>query len=332
MPQRLGRRPKKYSQVERIERMMRTLASRSCTVNDLAQEFAITRRQAYRDLKRIEEAGHPLEHENDSWRLPLGYKGLPPITLSPYELMSLYLAKSHLAYLAGTPFAEDLDGLTRKMEAGLPDKTVNHLERIVQVFALHMRSIRLYGKQKDILAGIRKALLLQQRIVLYYQKPEAAKPIVYPVDPYALLLYQNGLYLSGYSHRAKARRMFAVERIRKVVPTDERFDIPLGFSSDEMNRHAFGVIEEKPQEVSIRFSKEVAYLIKERQWHPTQTLKELKNSDVVLTMQAGGLDEIATWVLSWGPQAKVLSPPALVNLSTAELTAAARQYRRSRYT
>lgn len=330
MPHRIGRRPKKYSQVERIERMMRTLASRSCTVSDLAHEFAIDRRQAYRDLERIEEAGHPLERENGSWRLPLGYKGLPPITLSPYELMSLYLAKSHLAYLDGTPFTDDLEDIIKKIEAGLPDKTINHLERIVQVFAPHMRPIRPYGKQKDILAGIRKALLLQQRIVLHYQKPEAAKSIAYPVDPHALLLYQNGLYLSGYSHRAKARRMFAVERIRKVVPTDERFDIQPGFSSEEMNRHAFGVIEETPQKIRIRFKKEVAYMFKERQWHPTQTLKKLKNGDVVLTMQAGGLDEIATWVLSWGPQAKVLSPPALVKLVTAELAAAARQYRPSR--
>ncbi len=310
--------------------MMRALASRSCTVNDLAQEFAIDRRQAYRDLERIEETGHPLEHEDGSWRLPLGYKGLPPITLSPYELMSLYLAKSHLTYLAGTPFAEDLDGLTRKMEAGLPDKTVNHLERIVQVFAPHMRSIRPYGKQKAILAGIRKALLLQQRIVLHYQKPEATKPIAYPVDPYALLLYQNGLYLSGYSHRTKNLRMFAVERIHKADATDDRFVIRPGFSTEMLGQRSFGVIDEAPQEVRIRFKKEVAYLLKERQWHPTQKIKSLKNGDVVLTMQAGGLGEIATWVLSWGPQAKVISPPALVKLVSSESSAAARQYQRRR--
>ena len=330
MTRHIGRRPKQYSQADRLMRMMRILSSRAVAVADLAQEFSITRRQAYRDLARIEEAGHPLEHENGSCRLPLGYKGLPPITLSPYELMSLYLAKSHLTYLAGTPFAEDLDGLTKKMEAGLPDKTVNHLERIVQVFAPHMRSVRAYGKQKAILADIRKALLLQQSIVLHYQKPEAAKPIAYPVDPYVLLLYQNGLYLSGYSHRAKSLRMFAVERIRKVDATDDRFVIRPGFSTKTLGQQSFGVIDEAPQEVRIRFKKEVAYLLKERRWHPTQTLKKLKNGDVILTMQAGGQDEISTWVLGWGPQAKILSPPTLVKLVTAELAAAARQYRLSR--
>lgn len=71
--------------------MMRTLASRAVTVNDLAGEFGITRRQVYRDLAQIQEQGHPLQQSGDSrertWQLPLGYKGLPQIAVSPYELM-----------------------------------------------------------------------------------------------------------------------------------------------------------------------------------------------------------------------------------------------------
>src|SRR5438105_10221525 len=115
----MGRQPKQYSQADRVARMMRALSSRACTVNDLAQEFGITKRQVYRDLKRIEEEGHPLTQSDGlgerTWQLPLGYKGLPPITLTPYELMSLYLAKSNLSFLAGTPFTDDLDGVIRKL-------------------------------------------------------------------------------------------------------------------------------------------------------------------------------------------------------------------------
>jgi hypothetical protein len=51
--------------------------------------------------------------------LPLGYKGLCPITLTSLELMSLYLARSNLSYLAGTPFMDDLDGVLAKIAAGL---------------------------------------------------------------------------------------------------------------------------------------------------------------------------------------------------------------------
>lgn len=311
-------------------RMMRILASRAVTATELAQEFGITRRQAYRDLQQIQECEHPLEQHDGLWQLPLGYKGLPQIPVSHYELMSLYLAKSHMAHLAGTPFADDLDGLIKKIETCLPQKTINHLERIVQTFFPLLQPVRGYAKQKAVLDAIRKALLLQLSIVLRYQKPDAAVPLTYKVDPYVLVLRQNGLYVVGYTHRPKALRMFAVERIRKADLTEERFSTKPDLLRKAVSQHRFGLIDEIPQEVRIRFKKESAYLFKERQWHPTQTIKKFKNGDVVLTMQAGGLDEIATWVLSWGPQAKVLSPPALVQLVTAELTTATRQYRRPR--
>ena len=129
-----GRRAKSYSQAERLARMMRALASRGMTIREMAEEFAIERRQVYRDLARIEEEGHPLVQSQDfgegTWQLTLNYKGLPPITLSPYELMSLYLAKSHLAFLKGTPFWEDLESVIAKVEAGLPVRTTNHLELV----------------------------------------------------------------------------------------------------------------------------------------------------------------------------------------------------------
>jgi predicted DNA-binding transcriptional regulator YafY len=312
-------------------RMMRTLASRSCTVNDLAQEFDITRRQVYRDIEHIQEEGHPLT-QNDgagerTWQLPLGYKGLPPITLTPYELMSLYLAKSNLSYLAGTPFVNDLDGVIGKITAALPQKTINHLERIGQAFLPLLRPLRRYDKQKAVLSVLQKALLLQRTVILRHQTPGHDKAVEHRVDPYALRLYQNGLYLIAYSHRAKAYRLFAVERIRGAAPTEETFTIRSDFSPERLNQ-SFGVMDEPAKTIRVRFSRDAAHLLKERQWHPTQTIKALKTGDVVMTMQAGGLDEITSWVLSWGEDAQVLEPPELIEKVTARLNAAQKQYAR----
>jgi len=229
-----GRKPKAYSQADRLARMMRTLSSRAVTINDLAEEFVVTRRQVYRDLAEIENEGHPLERSDGSgeqtWQLPLGYKGLPQIAISQYELLSLHLAKNHLAYLNGTPFVDDLDEVIAKVEAGLPAKTANHLERISQVFTPVQGPKRSYAKQKKILSDLRRALLLQRTVILHHQTPEYDEPTLHRVDPYALVLYQYGLYVVGYSHRARAPRMFAVERIHRVRLTEDSFDMPSDFS------------------------------------------------------------------------------------------------------
>jgi predicted DNA-binding transcriptional regulator YafY len=244
--------------------------------------------------------------------------------------MSLYFAKCHLDYLKGTSLVDDLDAVIQKVEAGLPDKVRNHIERIVTTFAPFQRPVRDYAAKKDVIESLRKALLRQLTIVLQgYQKPRE-KPKDYRVDPYTLVLHQNGLYLTGYSHSARKLRTFAVERIKGIEIMADMFDLPNGFSLEKRFEQSFGLIEEPPQEVKIWISPDWAYFVKERRWHPTQVVRPQKDGSVILTMRCGGLDELTAWVLSFGPDAKVLSPPKLVDKVSGLLALAAKSYKSSR--
>jgi len=326
---RKGRKPKPYSQAARINVMARRLTG-GATVGELADEFQITKRQVHRDLQHLEESGYPLEQENGRWKLPSGFKGLET-AVSPYELMSLYFAKSHLDYLNGTPLAADLEAVIQKVEAGLPDKVRNHIERIVTAFEPLQRPVRDYAAQKNVLDALRKALLRQLTVVLLgYQKPGVGRSKDYKVDPYRLVLHQNGLYLTGYSHSARDLRTFAVERIKKVEVTEDMFELPKSFSLEKQFKHSFGLIDEPPQEVKIWISPDWAYFVKERKWHPTQTLRPQKDGSVILTMKCGGLDELTAWILSLGPDAKVLGPSELVEKVSRLLALAAKSYQPSR--
>ncbi len=325
-----GRRPKPYSQAERLARLIRALSSRALTMKEISDEFQITRRQAYRDLARIEEQGHPLVHSEGtgerSWQLPLGYKGLPPITLSPYELMSLQLARAELAYLDGTPFTEDLDNTLAKLKASLPAKTLNHYERILQVFAALPKPMHEYGKESAVLRDLRKALLLQLTVDLDYQKPRSARAQDYRVDPYALVLYQRALYVIGYSHGAKEERIFAVARMRQVSLTDERFTLPDNYSPSRRFGHLFGLVEDEPYDVVLHVHPDLAHLFQEAKWHPTQRVSPLKNGHLEVRFTAGGLEEIAWWVQSYGDGVVVVAPRELIELVKTNLSNALKQY------
>jgi proteasome accessory factor B len=328
--QKRGRRPKAYSQADRLARMLRALASRSMTVKDLAEAFEVTKRQVYRDLDRIHEEGHPLEQSDGdgekTWHLPPGYKGLPQISVSPYELMALHFAKCHLDYLTGTPFVEDLDSLIKKVEAGLPHKVFNHLARINQVFLPRSGPLREYAKQRTVLAQLQKALLLQRGVLLFHRRPDYDEPAEHRVDPYRLVLHQFGLYVVGYSHRAEAIRMFAVERVVSVEVLEDSFSLPGNLKLDEIYEGLFGLIDEPVQTVRIQFTSDVAYLVKERRWHPSQQNEVQEDGSVIVTLTIGGLEELAAWVLSWGQEAKVLEPQVLVEAVKAHLTRALRRY------
>ena len=61
----------------------------------------------------------------------------------------------------------------------------------------------------------------------------------------------------------------------------------------------------------MRFNKKVADYIREKRWHDSQVLKELKGGELELKMKLSSLGEVERWVLSWGGNAKVVRPKEL---------------------
>lgn len=329
------RERKDPSPAARMFRMFRTLCARGMTRAELEEEFQIDRRHIYDYIREIEQLGYVFtEHEGGGekvWRIEGGYQGIKPEPATASELMALYLAKSHLDYLADTPFMEDLESLSRKIEAGLPAKTANKIEQMVQVFLPVQRPQRSYSKQRKILAELQKALLLQRKVKITHRTQSYPKPVIHHVEPYGLQLFDYGLYLVGYSSRAKNFRRFAVERIQKatVDMSADPFTIRPEYALRAKSRKAFGLIEGELMDVRVQFSREVADYFKERQWHPTQQVKMLKNGDVIVSFQAGGMEEIVSWVMSWGSNAKALGPTTLIESISKQLCGAQQQYESS---
>jgi predicted DNA-binding transcriptional regulator YafY len=199
---------------------------------------------------------------------------------------------------------------------------------MVQVFLPLQRPQRSYAKQRAVLVALQKALLLQRKVKITHRTMSYSKPVVHHVEPYGLQLFDYGLYLVGYSDRAKDFRRFAVERIRTatVDMSAEPFTLRSEFDARAKSRKAFGLIEDELMDVSVQFSREVADYFKERQWHPTQQVKTLKNGDVIVSFQAGGLDEIVSWVMSWGPSARALGPASLIEATLAQLFVMEKHY------
>ena len=79
-------------------------------------------------------------------------------------------------------------------------------------------------------------------------------------------------------------------------------------------RDSFGVHSgEGEYEVVIRFNPRAADYIREKKWHESQQIRELKNGGVELTLKLSSLVEIERWILSWGGDAKVLKPRELAD-------------------
>lgn len=63
--------------------------------------------------------------------------------------------------------------------------------------------------------------------------------------------------------------------------------------------------------MTILINAEEAPYVRERQWQPTQQIRELPDGGIELRFRAGGMFEMTRWVLGWGQAAEVVEPPQL---------------------
>jgi proteasome accessory factor B len=330
-----GKPAKKYSQAGRLHSIIRLLeVRRGMTLDDLAEECGVDRRTIHRDLNAVEEAGYTLTSEWQEGKKIYSFlsksRNIPPITFTLNQLMSLYLLRSLAgAHLAGTPFQTEIDDLFRNITSVLPDRYAAHLERIARVSLPLLHGARDYSSASAFMDGLQRALLHQYRVRLDYAKKGTGESERYEVDPYTLVFHKGGMYLLGLAHNRSGMRLFAMERIRGIEVTRQRFEIPDEYQPETHFDSVFGLVRDKTMRVRVRFSAEVAHTVRERLWRPDQKLKTGSDGRVTLEFEAAGEKEMVAWILSYGMHAEVLEPPELrqeVKRQVREM----RQYYRSK--
>jgi proteasome accessory factor B len=316
-----GKPAKRYSQAARVHDIIRLIEARhGMTVEELAEETGVTRRTVHRDMNAIHEAGYPLisEWENGQkvYRFLTRFKDIPPVNFTLQELATMYFLRSQSELFHGTPFAEEMAAIFRKVRSVLPPRLAAHLERIAGVAIPLFQGRHDYSGHAEIIKQVRDALVHQNRLTVTYRASGRDHASVYSVDPYTLAFYKGGLYLLGFAHNRNALRTFALDRIVAASIEKERFELPDEYQPEDRLRDAFGIVAEEAMEVRIRFSALVADAVRGRIWHPSQRFDDRDDGGIELTFVAGGKLEIVSWVLSYGEHAEIIAPVELRQMVT----------------
>jgi predicted DNA-binding transcriptional regulator YafY len=146
----------------------------------------------------------------------------------------------------------------------------------------------------------------------------------YLIEPYRLVYSPTGLYVIAFVPEYKKLRTFLVDRIRSISLHEERFtpsEIP-----EAVFAHSLGINEGPPEHIEIAFEARIAPYIRERQWHPSQTIADRKDGGIVLSLEVCNDWALRGWILSFGPVARVLAPAALAKQIKDEIDRAAERY------
>jgi predicted DNA-binding transcriptional regulator YafY len=121
--------------------------------------------------------------------------------------------------------------------------------------------------------------------------------------------------------------LLAVQRLLQVELTERTFTVTKDSLKD--GQHNFGLMKGEPFRVQISFRPEAAVYVKERQWSADQTISQLPDGGIVLEFTATSWSEVISWVLSFGPEATVLTPEDLREEIRAMAEELLKNYRQS---
>jgi predicted DNA-binding transcriptional regulator YafY len=232
-----------------------------------------------------------------------------------------------LESLSGTPFRDEVESAFEKLSAALTPHMRQFLDQLPRVIAAKADSARRRDdprQQRLIARALEATLGLRQATILYHSKA-SERTKTYLVHPYRLAYAQGGLYLLAYVPEYREVRTFAMERLQEISLLEERFT-PIEELSDAAFPHSLGVHSGPPDRVEILFQPAVADYVRSREWHSSQTLEDDAEGGVRMRLDVCLDRALHSWILSFGPFARVVAPAALAKSIAEQFEEARARY------
>lgn len=249
----------------------------------------------------------------------------PPLTEG--EILALSMMSTFSSVLENTPFAPAVHRALQKLLVMLPEEA----QQIVIQDGLIVSSLPDPAPPEKVETAIFFNQLLHaidrnRRVRITYYTLSRDATTTREVDPYHLYFRRGMWYVHGFCHHRRTTRDFALSRISALEPLSATFPAPDREAVRATLAQRFSLMHDSEvAEVTVQFDAETARLIRERRWHPTQSITDTPDGGCRLTMTVSGMDSVIRWVLGFGRHARVLAPPALVRRVREEIRLMAAQ-------
>ncbi len=281
----------------------------------LMEITGVGRRTVLRDLDFMRDR---MSLPIDYYHPEFGYWYTKPVDRFPLpavterEVFALFVAHSVVNSYRGTPFEPLLRGAFKKLAGQLDNETHVSLGDMQQ--ELSFRPFAPDEVNLDTFEKLSRSVRNQKVVRFSYKALGKYMSQTRTVHPHHLACVDNRWYAISYDPARKDFRKFVLTRMDDVVVLEKTFKRQEGFSPGKHTEGGliiFGGTDDKPIRVVAEFRDWAAALVRERRWHPTQTIEDLDGGGVRLGMTLTNLVEVERWLLGWGDHVTVLEPKSL---------------------
>ena len=330
-------RAMRYAPAERLLRLARHLAATRAglTLDEMATELDVGRRTVER-LRDSLMAMFPQMNSWDDeervrrWRLP------------PSALVGVIAVRAEAVAAIETSAREcemrgeaDRASLLREASTTLrammrPDalrRAEPDIAALMEAEGVAMRPGPRPVLAAGVLPALRRAILGMQPVVVRYAGPDAAEPTTRILCPYGILYGGRG-WLVAHVDGLPEMRLWRLDRIASVDLVDRGFQRREDFDLATYAAQSFGVFQEEPLDVVLRFEPEAADDAAGWVFHPSQSIEREADGALIVRFRAGGVQEMCWHLFTWGTAVTVVAPDAL-RAAMAMLTTAAAEHHRT---
>lgn len=295
----------KMKKSERLNDMIRYINNREFfNLQDLMDEYNISKSTALRDLSSLEQLGMPIfaEHGRYGRYGILKNRLLSPIHFTVDEIYALYFAMLTLDSYQSTPFHVSIQKLNEKFENCLPPKQIEHIHQMKKVLQLE---VNLHHYVSHFLDRILLSILEESSCRILYQKTGVEKS--YFIQFFKISAKFGQWYATGVELETKTFRVFRCDRITYI----EERETKSNFSLEDLLQRSMQI---KRAENSIDFEVEIAVHaidIFYKENYPSMSI-EIGDKTVIKGFYNRGEEEFITdYLMRYGSNIKAIKPASL---------------------
>jgi predicted DNA-binding transcriptional regulator YafY len=207
-----------------------------------------------------------------------------------------------------------------KVKSSLPPSLRDKLDALAAIFGTASVSAKDFAPHAAVIDRLTQAAVERRRIRMRYYTLATDTVAERTVEPYSVYFDPDGatLKLIGYDYHRGKILPFAVDHIRSLRETNEKFERPADFDLQSyLSANCFNGIHGEPLFVRLRASGVTARVFAERIFHDSQRTVERtprtpqQAETVTIEMRVASGRGLVRFILSWGPDVEVLAPPSL---------------------
>jgi len=254
-----------------------------------------------------------------------------PVPLTGKQAHSLLVAaEAGRAMLRPTPLSGPLEEAFQRLKKRLEQSTTPYnLERLSEQWHFG-REPSSSTFDPDVFDALVEALNRSCAAEITYESPSASSdaPRRRKISPLVMAAPGGSWRCVAYCHFREAPRDFTVSRIEDATLLKaEAATRPEDFDPELYFRDRFRALGGEPAVVRLLVEAGRAHYFQEKDYHPTQVIEEKREDGrLVVSFEVGGLEDIASWIRSWGPEVKVLGPEKLARRIRSDAKETLRRY------